>query len=452
MNAKHFLWAWVFLASCGSADTNPVASSSTQSRAQETSSTTSPQPPVVEEAPSTQVPRQESSRSPPPSWCNGACNTLLNEPFASWAEKVGQECAVDWQVFEDDKCEQWDYLRNCVYAAGGKVFRKDYIQEEYADFSWYSPSKNFSHDKLSSVAKANIKLTKARKASCQHANDRRPGEPVQELQADLDGDGKDEVIVVTTTRIFVDGEEFLHQLKPYAPQDVRVKILDIDTSDSYKELLVSNHYYEGNARRRVLTKYGAKVAMSGVVQWHDMEMKSDGAGRMRMLSGECGQMREEEYRVKKGVFQLVKKKVKGRYREEMCSACPYVYVWQQGRWQYQGEILRNLRSASLEGTHHLALGRHSAGLIRIRLGERKEETTFVDLFEVVARYDDGSEEVLQATECSSSAPAFCTQDRAYEQLKQGEDIDLSFRLPSSAQVLVRARGYYIPTNAEPLSE
>lgn len=448
MDTKFALWTVVVLlvGSCGTSNeksTGSLQPSGTVSspELQTTSSTDS-----TEDASPVDPTAQVAEEIPTPEWCNGACQGLVDEPFSAWAEKVGQECAVDWKRYEDDNCNQWDYLRNCVYAAGGKVFRKDHIQEDYADYSWYSPDKSFSHENLSSVAKANIKLTKKEKTECEEAQVRRPGEAVAELQADMDGDGKNETIRVTTSRVYIDGKEFLHRLKPFDAHELKVKLIDIDTGDFFKEVLVSNYYYEENGRRRVFSKHGADLKMSEMFDWHDMEMKSDGKGAMRMFSGECGQKREEIYKVKNGVFSLVKKKVKGRFREELCSACPYVYIWQDGRWQFRGEILRNLRDESLEATHHLALGQQQVGLLRIRLGERKEETTFVDLVEVVARYADGSEDVIGANECSvGSASSLCRHDKSYDLIEQGEDIELSFRLDKPASVFVRARGYYLPT-------
>lgn len=382
------------------------------------------------------------SRSPE---CLEACGGLLDEPFESLAEKVNQDCRIDWRDNSKDfYCRHWDHLRNCVYAAGGKGFKKEDWQEEFAEYSWYKINPSFKHDDLSANAKANIKLLKEAKLSCEEALVTKPGEPVQELSVDLNGDGKDEKIRVTTSRVFVDGKEFVHRLKPYSAPQMKLKIIDVDPDDSYKELMVTNHYYEGNAHRAVLYKRGGEAELSEVFNWHDAsEVSKAKKGTIKIYSGECGQQRTEVYGFKKEVFVQISKKVKGRFREEYCSACPYVYVWEQGAWSFQGEILRNLRSIDLESTHDLPLG-HRSGRIRVRLAERKDEITFVDGLELVAVYANGTEEVLAAQECKGTEERYCAVDQVHQRIERGEHIEFSFELPEPATVRLRARGYYLP--------
>jgi hypothetical protein len=343
----------------------------------------------------------------------------------------------------DDRCRDWDFLSNCVYAAGGKPFADESTRSNFKEYDWYKPKKSFKEKKLADVAKANIKFLKESRLSCNEAKLTKPGEAAQNMKADLDGDGKEENIRLTTTRIFVNDAAFVHRLDPHSAHAMKVKVIDLDTSDSSFELLVSNYYYEGNGSRRVVHKGDKGWQMSEKFNWHDGSVKIEGKGDLRMYSGECGQKRTEIYGMKNGAFVLKSKKVKGRFREDRCSACPYVYVRDQGHWQYQGEILRNLRSADLEDTHELHLGRRQ-GLVHVRLAERKAETTFVDTMELVARYDDGTEESLLADTCSKNDSAWCKLDQLHYRVEPGEEIEVSVTLDRSAELLMRVRGYYLP--------
>ena len=389
-----------------------------------------PAPPVVREPVRTEK-------------CLNACTRLLSEPFATVAPEVATECADDWSANVDNKCKEWDFLSNCVYAAGGKPFADESTRSNFKEYAWYKPKKSFKEKKLADVAKANIKFLKESRVSCKEAKLTKPGDAAQSIKADLDGDGTEEKIRLTTTRVFVDDAAFVHRLDPYSASSMKVKVIDLDTSDSFLELLVSNYYYEGNGSRRVVYKRDKGWQMSEKFNWHDGAVTIEGKGEIRMYSGECGQKRTEIYGMKKGAFVLKSKKVKGRFRERLCSACPYVFVRDQGHWEYQGEILRNLRAADLEDTHELHLGRRK-GLVHVRLAERKAETTFVDTMELVARYDDGTEESLLSDTCSKTGTTWCKLDQRHHRIEQGEEIDVSVRLDRSAELVMRVRGYYLP--------
>ena len=111
-------------------------------------------------------------------------------------------------------------------------------------------------------------------------------------------------------RVFVDGVPFVHRLKPYEPLEITVKVLDLDTRDSYKELMVANYYYGKLASRRIFYKRKKEVSMSERLIWHDITLTWDGKGKVILKDGECGQDRKEVYGFKKEEFALLKKKVK----------------------------------------------------------------------------------------------------------------------------------------------
>ncbi len=398
------------------------------------------------------LPDATASKGPLPSQspeCLNSCRRLLTESFDSVADAVKTECNYDWRA-KDRHCYEWESLTNCIYAAGGKVFQEMEVQYEFDEFSWYTPNPKFKAKQLGKIAKANIKSLKESQLSCEKVAAakleiklNKPGLPVQVLDVDLDGDGKAEHIEITTNHVVVDGESFVHKLNPRDKHAIRVKEVDIKTGDAFQELMIANYYYDTNANRRFLYKRKGVVGLSNKITWNDVGFKIDGKGEVRMSSGECGQKSLYIYAFKKDALVLKRKKVTGKYREEMCSACPYVYTWEQNDWRFRGEILRNLRAQSLEGTQLLSLGRHT-GPLRVRLAERKDETTSLDFIEVIARFDDGSEQLIAPNSCSMPGLKFCGLDSQHQIIERGDEVDLVFEFEGEAEIQLRAHGYYLP--------
>jgi hypothetical protein len=67
-------------------------------------------------------------------------------------------------------CEVYDELRNCIFARSGYVFAKPKWQKEFAQKPWYKPDPKFTQDKLSPVARDNVRRLqdlKAKRQDCQ---------------------------------------------------------------------------------------------------------------------------------------------------------------------------------------------------------------------------------------------------------------------------------------------
>jgi hypothetical protein len=78
-------------------------------------------------------------------------------------------CSLDWPWNDVPACEEYDRLRNTVYARYGYPFEKEEWKREFEDESWYHRRDDFSESWLSAPAKRNIeelKSLKAKKAGC----------------------------------------------------------------------------------------------------------------------------------------------------------------------------------------------------------------------------------------------------------------------------------------------
>ncbi len=134
-------------------------------------------------------------------------------------------------------------------------------------------------------------------------------------------------------------------------------------------------------------------------------------------------------------------------------ACPFVYTRNtSGAWIYQGEILRNLRSAELEESQTLAVQvtpeECEQRVVQVRMTEEKREVTHLD--SVALQVGDF---MLRPMQCKSGQyAAMCEDDGSYFKMNQGDELMMSFELPVGAvnackerHVMLHANGYYLPT-------
>lgn len=134
------------------------------------------------------------------------------------------------------------------------------------------------------------------------------------------------------------------------------------------------------------------------------------------------------------------------------GACPFVYTQHSaGGWSYRGEILRNLRRASLEETQTLDVSIPQslcdAPTFKVRLTEEKQEVTYLDSVALLA----GGQRVLPMA-CTANQD-YCRDDGSYYMLKEGDVLDVEFDWTPSVKEACRrgdfrleANGYYIPTH------
>ncbi len=121
-------------------------------------------------------------------------------------------------------------------------------------------------------------------------------------------------------------------------------------------------------------------------------------------------------------------------------ACPWVYVSNGRTFERRGEILRNLKSKTLEATQRQALGPVTVqnGVIRLQIREEKPETTYLD-----ALYLE-----VGGTPIRPDASLLAGVDQRYLVLRQGDSYELTFDVAAlagdaaSVEATLVAAGYY----------
>lgn len=125
------------------------------------------------------------------------------------------------------------------------------------------------------------------------------------------------------------------------------------------------------------------------------------------------------------------------------AACPHVYRLDGGREAYVGEVLRNLRTRAATAWQPLTTDAVSSGRVRFMLREERPEVTYLDaLFAEVAGVR------LDPVACQGQpAPPFCAADDVPLVLREGDALEVVFEVPPglTGPLILRARGYYVPT-------
>lgn len=271
---------------------------------------------------------------------------------------------------------------------------------------------------------------------------------VQILGADLDGNGTDEMIAVRDGVIAVDGQQIRRDSLGAA--QVTGQIVDIDTRDGQKELLVTHSLVE-DARITLVYSYDGKVVKESPPIASRLDI--DGDGDIRATVGACGEpIFEQTWALSGGRLRKLHEVERPATPPNQCAACPFVYIERAGRWSRVGEILRNLRRPQDQRWQSLAVPaiEIDGRLVRIRLAEEKPETTYLDAVHLLI---DGA--AVAPLACSeASPPPYCEEDDRFTVLQQGAAMTFEFELPptSPASLELRALGYYLPhaaTSATP---
>jgi hypothetical protein len=164
------------------------------------------------------------------------------------------------------------------------------------------------------------------------------------------------------------------------------------------------------------------------------------SGGFEARSGQCGET--SVTRVLLGMPRPTEERERHGQRDPNCqvTACPFVDAWVGGRWQTQGEILRNQASVEDAGPQTLPLPEAaiSRGRVRVRLAERKPEVTELDAVWLVV---DGQE--FAPLGCAELA--LCEEDGAGARIVPGEHLELVFEVgPARGDPTLWASGYYVP--------
>jgi hypothetical protein len=126
-------------------------------------------------------------------------------------------------------------------------------------------------------------------------------------------------------------------------------------------------------------------------------------------------------------------------------ACPWVYAFNGTSFERRSEILRNLKSKSLETTQRDSLGPvpAQAGVIRLQVREEKPETTYLD-----ALYLEVGGIPVRPEAGSPQAGLLSEADGRYLILRRGDVYELRFDVSALAasraavEVVVVSAGYY----------
>jgi len=120
------------------------------------------------------------------------------------------------------------------------------------------------------------------------------------------------------------------------------------------------------------------------------------------------------------------------------AACPCVYV----SGELVGEILRNLRAPELEQWQELSIPTARVGddgVLSVTLEETKPEVTHLD-----GVYLEVDGERVGRESCLHTPAAWCEVDGDRHVLSPGHSLELRFRVGNARNLMLWARGYYVP--------
>jgi hypothetical protein len=137
---------------------------------------TEPTEPAEPTKPATVTPATAlASTSDKKTRCESSCLLLTELPFEKIADggyctqcKAYDEeaCNLDWPSSDVMECDEWDAMRNCVYAAYGNTFAKKKWQEHFGKLAWYKSVAKIDAAALPKVAVENIRFLKEKADKC----------------------------------------------------------------------------------------------------------------------------------------------------------------------------------------------------------------------------------------------------------------------------------------------
>jgi hypothetical protein len=348
---------------------------------------------------------------------------------------VVKKCGVE---FGTSGCDEYDYLRNCIYATHGYRFRKARWRERFASTDWYKPDPKFDDSMISNIGMRNVRDLKDRVAACRAGETRElTGAVLAELSVDLDGDGRPEKIRATARAIDVGGQISGHGIVVEDPAAFHARAIDIDKGDQRREILLTTTEYENLIEHVVVWLARGQVHISESFVTGDLKVPGD--GKLTTSDTNCGQTSRDTYAIQGSRLAKIASRTTGKHDPSMCAACPFVYVETEGGWDFRGEILRDVRSAAAAATRTMALGRATGETLRIKIAERKPEVTFLDAVAVRA-----GDEVIRPRRCRAANGPLCAADGETLRLERGDEVVLELDVPAGAELVLLATGYYVP--------
>ena len=327
--------------------------------------------------------------------------------------------------FAIDNCDQFDYQRNCVFAANGYTFRKKQWQMRFGKMPWYKARKDFKHSDLSTVAKANIKALRDRTSVCRGR-----------------GDGPVSAKDMEVVRRFFNNKTKMKEGKRALPAKLYVDG-NVASRQEFLDFLMTDDLF-------VLKRY---TPVNYQTWGPHGEIDKSKYRSIHVGTGDPGpSCKKDEGEGCEGFEWLdLVLDSKGHIVEAGlgAAACPFVYITSDGggRFTFAGEILRNLNRRDLESTQHLTLNASipTNQLLQIHIAEEKQERTYLDAVSLIV---GGIEVQPVACKTGENRPRFCADDGVYVVLRPGQTVDLDFDLSAvpqtRASLRLRTNGFYIP--------
>lgn len=218
------------------------------------------------------------------------------------------------------------------------------------------------------------------------------------------------------------------------------KIIDVDKSDSFKELLVTQYEKEvedPSAIHLIFRYFGRNLITKtqiissgysgGVINFHDKEFEVIHNRNPETIG---------KYRLNKFFVENIEMSV-GK-ESEIMAACPFVYVKKGNTFVYKGEIIRNLIGENSEATQSLYLGTSESEELIIRIKEEKKETSYINYIAIQC-----NDKIVLPIKTKNNKELLL-DDNSYLTLKKGNYIDLVFNVAKNSKITLIGKGYYIP--------
>lgn len=212
-------------------------------------------------------------------------------------DNTPQKPRVDFAALSKMNGEELRLVRNQIYACYGRVFSDKQLQEHFKSQNWYTENPEFKEDDLSEADKAAIQVIE----NWEDAGERIFGDNV-----DLNNDGVIDAIYIFKNKdanlvyANINGESYSFDLN-WDPDDtegasdwydIPVRIVDIDKRNPFKQVHISQRYYEiedpGN-NNYILDYSTGKLIVSeeGSNDYNSGIMTFDGSGVISMVQSYC---------------------------------------------------------------------------------------------------------------------------------------------------------------------
>lgn len=387
---------------------------------------------------------------------------LITEPLADMTsilrDKCGEPAHSDKiRRFTNPRCEVKNFLRNAIFAAHGKSFRKAKWRRVFGLAVWYQQRASFRDSQLSSQAWRNVK--ELRKGCVETKQFRKDKKLLQRWLRALHAQEPRKAGKLMAFPFHARGE-IGNQCRTIT--GVSKKLTDCLTGfREAKELIAgwqtgsSVLYSDKGAYRfgqQELAKTGIDVGKTRVV--HLNFVPSDLACEMDVNPEHTASFVEDCGGFGMAVTVLISRrnKIVAAYWDGG-SACPYVYVQGPDGLVLQGEILRNVIGSQRYTTQTLPVELPAQPVQPVRAArqtqpvelvvrEQKDEVTYADDAELII---DGRS--VRPLRCKQAPHPLCARDRRYHILRKGDEIRLHFAVPAELvgkDAELRMSGFYIP--------